>query len=116
MAGLAGSLLGCGLAAASLKIYVFCESSLFPEGAVFSWSVAATVALCSIALCVPAALCVLRPALSVRALEVASQDSPNSVKYRRIGMMIAFACGFGAFVAVEVWGASLMKSFIPSKE
>jgi hypothetical protein len=31
-------------------------------------------------------------------------------------MAIAFACGFGAFVAVEVWGASLMRGFIPSPE
>ena len=31
-------------------------------------------------------------------------------------MAIAFACGFGAFVAVEVWGASLMRAFVPSEE
>ena len=31
-------------------------------------------------------------------------------------MIIAFACGFGAFVAVETWGTSLTKPFIPSPE
>ena len=31
-------------------------------------------------------------------------------------MAIAFACGFAAFVAVEVWGASLMRAFVPSPE
>ena len=31
-------------------------------------------------------------------------------------MFIAFACGYGAFVAVEVWGSSLTKPFIPSPE
>lgn len=28
----------------------------------------------------------------------------------------AFACGYAAFAAVEVWGASLMRSFVPSPE
>ena len=28
----------------------------------------------------------------------------------------AYACGFAAFVAVEVWGASLMRGFVPSPE
>jgi hypothetical protein len=31
-------------------------------------------------------------------------------------MVIAFAVGFGVFVAIEVWGSSLTKPFIPSKE
>jgi len=31
-------------------------------------------------------------------------------------MAVSFAFGFGAFVAVEVWGASLMKLFVPSPE
>ena len=35
---------------------------------------------------------------------------------RRRGMAIAFAFGFAAFVAVEVWGASLMRGFVPSPE
>jgi hypothetical protein len=31
-------------------------------------------------------------------------------------MAVAFAFGFAAFVAVEVWGASLMRGFVPSPE
>lgn len=37
-------------------------------------------------------------------------------KTRRSGMAIAFAFGFGSFVAVEIWGASLMRGFVPSRE
>ena len=59
-----------------------------------------------------AVLFALRPALTVRPLD--AQDArPHR---RRRGMAIAFGCGFGAFVAVEVWGASLMRAFVPSEE
>ena len=116
IAGLGGTILGGAVAAGALELYVSLETALFPEGAVFSWRAAMAVVACAVAVSALAALCALRPALSVRALEAASQDAAQPVKYRRAGMLVAFACGFGAFVAVEVWGASLMKPFIPSPE
>ena len=33
-----------------------------------------------------------------------------------LGTFLSFAFGFGAFVAVEVWGGSLMSAFVPSPE
>ena len=55
----------------------------------------------------------MRPALAVKPLEAASGRAPRR---RPLGMFIALAFGYGAFVAVEVGGASLMKPFVPSKE
>jgi hypothetical protein len=60
-----------------------------------------------------AALIALKRALSVHPLEATAADAPR--RRGRLGMFIAFACGFGAFVAVEVWGSSLMSAFVPSK-
>ena len=54
----------------------------------------------------------LRPALAVRPLDALAERP----RRRRHGMAVAFALGFGAFVAVEVWGASLMRGFVPSPE
>ena len=59
-----------------------------------------------------AVLFALRPALTVRPLDVLDARPHR----RRRGMAIAFGCGFAAFVAVEVWGASLMRAFVPSPE
>jgi len=110
---LAGLLVGVCAALGALYIYVACDPETFPSGAatgvkgiVFSAIAAPFVAMLGV-------LLALRPALAVRPLEAASGRMPRK---RRLGMLIAFACGFGAFVAVEVWGASLTKPFIPSPE
>ena len=54
----------------------------------------------------------LAPALRVRGMDAACRVP----RRRRRGMAIAYGCGFAAFVAVEVWGASLMRGFVPSPE
>ncbi len=60
-----------------------------------------------------AILFALFPALRVRPLDAAAPRRGHS---RRWGLAATFACGFAAFVAVEVWGASLMRAFVPSPE
>ena len=40
----------------------------------------------------------------------------TAIGMKGVMAVIAFACGFGAFVAVETWGTSLTKPFIPSPE
>ncbi len=109
---LVGDLLGVAAAWGALWLYVKVEAVTFPMGTgplqppVAVLGVSAAVALA-------AALVALRPALKVKPLEAASDRMPRK---RHLGMLIAFACGFGAFVAVEVWGASLMRAFVPSPE
>jgi len=107
-----GAVLGAALGTAALFAYVACDKAMFPEGAAVSYSAAACVVLCSIPVAAIAGVIALKKALSVRPLEAASAREPRS---GHAGMTVAFALGFGAFVAVEVWGASLMKSFVPSK-
>ena len=107
-----GAVLGLALGVAALFAYVACDKAMFPEGAAVSWPAAASAVLSSIPVAAIAGAIALRKALSVRPLEAASAREPRS---GHAGMIVAFAFGFGAFVAVEVWGASLMKSFVPSK-
>ena len=107
-----GAVLGAALGTAALFAYVACDKAMFPEGAAVSYSAAACVVLCSFPVAAIAGAITLKKALSVRPLEAASAREPRS---GHAGMTVAFALGFGAFVAVEVWGASLMKSFVPSK-
>ena len=108
-----GSALGVLAALVILEGYVMLDKATYPMG------VAVSVRHIAICLCmvpvvaIVAALIALRPALKVRPLEAASDRMP---KKKHLGMLIAFACGFGAFVAVEVWGASLMSAFVPSPE
>ena len=110
---LAGLFLGVAVSLAALWVYVFFERGLFPMGAAIGWKgLVAAVALSPV-VAVLGALVALKPALAVKPLEAASNRMP---KKRHLGMLIAFACGFSAFVAVEVWGASLTKPFIPSKQ
>ncbi len=108
-----GLTVGVIAALAALRVYVACDADTFPMGMAVgklgigvSIVVAPFVALLGV-------LFALRDALSVKPLEAASNRPPRR---RPLGMLIAFACGFGAFVAVEVWGTSLTKPFIPSKE
>ena len=109
----AGFALGVAGALASLAVFVGANGETFPMGmAVGVRGLAAAAVLTPIVAAV-GALLALRPALSVKPIEAASvRPSRRS----HLGMFIAFAFGYGAFVAVEVWGSSLTKPFIPSKE
>ena len=109
----AGLALGISGAIAALFAYVACDAETFPAGtAIGMKGVMAVVAVAPV-VAVLGALLALKPAFAVRPLEAASGRAPRK---RRLGMVIAFACGFGAFVAVETWGTSLTKPFIPSPE
>ena len=110
---LSGLLLGVLGGIAALWGYVALDTATYPMGAAVSWRHIAICLCLALVVAVVAALIALRPALKVKPLEAASDRMP---KKRHLGMLIAFACGFGAFVAVEVWGASLMSAFVPSKE
>ena len=109
----AGLAVGIGGALVALKVYVAWDPETFPCGAV--------AGIPGIAGCIAAApftavagvLAALFPALSVKPLEAASARPPRR---RHWGMSLAFAFGFGSFVAVEVWGSSLTKPCIPSPE
>ena len=107
-----GWLLGCVGAVAVLVPYVACDPATFPVGAAFSWTTMIVALVLAVLVAFAAILFALRPALAVRPLD-ALEERPRR---RRSGMAIAFASGFAAFVAVEVWGASLMRAFVPSPE
>ena len=108
-----GSALGVLAALVILEGYVMLDKATYPMGMAVSVRHIA-ICLCMVpVVAIVAALIALRPALKVRPLEAASDRIP---KKKHLGMLIAFACGFGAFVAVEVWGASLMSAFVPSPE
>ena len=112
LSALAGLLFGLGAAIAALKLYVTSDPSAFPVGMFLDFRAIAVAALAAPVVAIVAVLFALRPALSVRPLDAISVRP----RRRRHSMAIAFAFGFGAFVAVEVWGASLMRGFIPSLE
>lgn len=108
-----GLVLGVLGALAVLGAYIDMDRATYPIGMAIPVE---RIALCStvaLAVALAAALIALRPALKVKPLEAASDRMPRK---RHLGMLIAFACGFGAFVAVEVWGSSLMSAFVPSHE
>ena len=108
-----GSALGVLAALVILEGYVMLDKATYPMGMAVSVRHIA-ICLCMVpVVAIVAALIALRSALKVRPLEAASDRMP---KKKHLGMLIAFACGFGAFVAVEVWGASLMSAFVPSPE
>ena len=110
---LAGLLTGVGIGVAALAAYVGCDHETFPMGMAVDVAGLVAVAAATPVVALVAVLVALKPALSVRPLEAASSRMP----WRRpVGMVVAFAFGFGAFVAVEVWGTSLTKPFIPSPE
>ena len=112
LATAAGYLVGCLGAMGGLALYVAADPVAFPTGAAFAWGVMGVAFACALAVAFAAVLFALRPALAVRPLD-ALEERPHR---RRRGMAAAFACGFAAFVAVEVWGASLMRGFVPSAE
>ena len=110
---LGGLAVGTFAALAALRVYVACDAETFPSGtAVGIPGIAACIVVTPL-VALFGALLALKPALSVRPLEAASGRAPRK---RHFGMLVAFAFGFGAFVAVEVWGSSLTKPFIPSPE
>lgn len=96
----------------ALAAYVAADAAAFPMGMAVSWRALALSAVFALAVSVAAALFALRPALAVRPLDALSERRGK----RRRGMAVVFALGFAAFVAVEVWGASLMRAFVPSAE
>ena len=104
--GLLGSL-------GALAAYVATDSVAYPLGLAVSFRQIAICLVLAPVVAAVAALIALKPALAVRPLEAASNRMPRK---KHLGMLIAFTCGFGAFVAVEVWGASLMSAFVPSSE
>ena len=107
-----GWLLGCLGGVVALVLFVAADPVSFPVGSTFAWGVMGVAGVLALVVAFVAVLFALRPALTVRPLD--AQDArPHR---RRRGMAIAFGCGFGAFVAVEVWGASLMRAFVPSEE
>ena len=109
----AGFAVGVAGALGALMLYVAADAALFPLGAACSRSAIVLAAVLTPVLAVLATLLALRPALAVRPLEAASARQPRK---RPLGMLLSFAFGFGAFVAVEVWGTSLTSVFVPSAE
>ena len=109
----AGLVLGVLAALVILEGYVALDRATYPMGMAVSWRHIAICLCLAPVVAVVAALIAMRPALKVKPLEAASNRMPRK---KHLGMLIAFACGFGAFVAVEVWGSSLMSAFVPSKE
>ena len=107
-----GALSGVLLAALALCAYVSLDPVAFPAGVAFNFRIMAIAFGSALVIAPVAVLFALKSFLSVRALD-ASSIRPRS---RRLGMAVAFAFGFGAFVAVEIWGASLMRGFVPSPE
>lgn len=110
--GAAGWAIGAALGIAGLVLFIALAPSSFPAGCVVAWRTL-IITLCALPFVViSAALFALRPAICVRPLEALGAPPP---KMRR-AMAVTFALGFAAFVAVEVWGASLMRAFVPSPE
>lgn len=112
LATLVGYAGGCLVALGALMAYVAADPQTFPMGPSVAWGVVGVALILAVIVAFVAVLFALRPALAVRPLD-ALETHPHR---RRQGMAIAFACGFAAFVAVEVWGASLMRGFVPSVE
>ena len=108
-----GLVLGVMGALGAVFAYVAADPAMFPLGAAFSTGSVALCAVLAPVLAFTASLIALRPALAVKPLEAASARLP---KRRPLGMLLSLAFGFGAFVAVEVWGVSLTSVFIPSVE
>lgn len=112
LAVLAGIVTGISFASLSLYVYVAADKTAFPAGVAFDWRAMLVASAVALLVAFAAVLFALKSALSVKPLDASSVRSRS----RRLGMTIAFAFGFGAFVAVEIWGASLMRGFVPSEE
>lgn len=112
LATLTGYACGGLVALGALIAYVSADQAAFPMGPSIAWGVVVVALVLALLVAAIAVLFALRPALSVRPLDALETRSLRRLR----GMAIAFACGFAAFVAVEVWGASLMRGFVPSEE
>jgi ABC-type lipoprotein release transport system permease subunit len=107
-----GWLVGLVVSLLSLAAYVSIYAENFPSGMAIDFSrVYLSLFLLPLVVFL-SVLFALFPVLRVRALDAFS-ERPRPV---RRGMVLAYGCGFAAFVAVEVWGASLMRAFVPSPE
>ena len=95
---LSGVVVGVLGAVGALFAYVACDGASYPMGVAIPLRHFAKCLCVAPVVAVVAALVALRPALKVKPLEAASNRMPRK---RQLGMLIAFACGFGAFVAVE---------------
>ena len=112
LSAVVGVSLGIFCSICTLKVYVAADAAAFPVGAAVDWRTIVIASMIAISVAFIAVLFALSPALSVRPMDAAS----FTPRRRRHGMAVAFAFGFAAFVAVEVWGASLMRGFVPSPE
>jgi putative ABC transport system permease protein len=108
-----GFVAGVIVSVVSLLIYVFFDPETFPMGAVVDFRSIFYVFMVTPLVAAVSVLFAMASALRVKPLEITSR---RVARRRSIGMVIAFAVGFGVFVAIEVWGSSLTKPFIPSKE
>lgn len=107
---LIGWILGASIAAGALALYIWADAAAFPCGVYFDVVHAAYTLLALPVVVFLAVLFALRPALRVRPADAAAARPRTCGR----GMAVTFGCGFAAFVAVEVWGASLMCGFVPS--
>lgn len=107
-----GAALGILVSMLGLYVYVHLDPLAFPSGVAFNYRLMMISLGVAFLISPLAVLFALKSFLSVKPLD-AFASRPRS---RRLGMAIAFAFGFGAFVAVEIWGASLMRGFVPSEE
>ena len=112
VSALVGWIVGVAGAALALAVWVAADAAAFPAGMAMDVSRIRLTLIILPAIVFLSVLFALRPALKVRPMEAVVRRPVS----RRLGMTITFACGFAAFVAVEVWGASLMRAFIPSVE
>ena len=107
-----GWIVGVAGAIGALSAWVASDAAAFPAGMALDVSrIRLTLFILPVVVAF-AVLFALRPALKVRPMDAAARRPVS----RRLGMTVTFACGFAAFAAVEVWGASLMRAFIPSVE
>ncbi len=112
LAVVAGWAAGGIVSSIALRIYVATDPSAFPVGPEVDWSAVAASLAGALVIGAIAIAFALRPALAVHPVDALAARP----RRRRRGMAVAFAFGFGAFVAVETWGASLMRCFVPSPE
>jgi len=112
VSSLVGWVMGVAGAVGALVLWVASDAAAFPAGMALDVSRIRLTLFVLPFIVLLAVLFALRPALKVRPMD-ATARRPVS---RRLGMTVTFACGFAAFVAVEVWGASLMRAFVPSVE
>lgn len=107
---LTGLAIGEFSAVAAIKTYVAVFADEFPCGAALNLKAMSVVAIAAVLVSLAADVLAVGAVMTVRAM-----GAPASCRCR-YGMVVAFAFGFSSFVAVEVWGASLMRGFVPSAE